>query len=86
MAERWEADEGAREVVEIMEVRELEEGLRRRREEPGTLRADPGVRGVRGARSPSRLEEELAAARVVSMRRWVTGIPRHAYECGYVWD
>ena len=46
-AERWEELEGAREVAESMEETELEEGLRRRRDEPAALGAEPGVRGVR---------------------------------------
>ena len=71
-AERWEELEGAREVAESMEETELEEGLRRRRDEPAALGAEPGVRGVRGARRPSRLDEEPAEARVVSIRRCVT--------------
>lgn len=78
LAERWDELEGAREVVESMEETELEEGLRRRRDELAALRAEPGVRGVRGARRPSRLDDGSTEAMVVSILRCVTGIPPHA--------
>ena len=76
-AERWEELEGAREVAESMEETELEEGLRRRRDEPAALGAEPGVRGVRGARRPPRLEEGSDETMEVSILRCVTGIASH---------
>ena len=75
--DRWEELEGAREVIESVEETEVEEGLRRRRPEPEALRAELGVRGVRGAWRPPRLEEGSDETMEVSILRCVTGIASH---------